>query len=184
MKTQISAVICAVIAVGGTTLLGQQGFIPAPTGVRLAERWRPAEAQGDARITGVVLDVRQVPVGHAKVQLRNLLTSAVEQETTADGNGAYEFIVSNPSTYVVEMVTASGTIVALSNAGSVGRSETLQTAVRLSGRWDAPNSRVVPFQNVAHYFGMSSQATMTAATLGLAADLNIATSDPGEPVSP
>ena len=184
MKTHISAVICALIAVGGITLLAQQGFIPAPTGVRLAERWRPADATGDARIIGVVLDVRRVPVAYARLQLRNLLTSAVEQQTIADGNGAYEFTVSNPSTYVVEMVTVSGYIVALSNAGSVGRYETLQTAVRLSGRWDAQNGRVVPPQNVGDYFGMTSQATMTAATLGLATDLNIATSDPGEPVSP
>ena len=184
MKTHISAVICALIAVGGTTLVGQQGFIPAPSGVRLAERWRPANAKGDTRITGVVLDARQAPVGHAKVQLRNLLTSVVEQQTIADGNGVYEFTVSNASTYVVEMVTGSGQIVALSNAGSVGRYETLQTAVRLSGRWDAQNGRVVPLQNVGNYFGMTSQATMTAATLDLATNLNIATTDPGEPVSP
>ena len=184
MKTHISAVICALIAVGGTTLLAQQGFIPARSGVRLAERWRPADANGNTRVIGVVLDARQVPVGSAKVQLRNLLTSVVEQQTVADENGAYEFIVSNPSTYVVEMVSASGSIMALSNAGSVKRYETLETAVRLSGRWDTQNGRVIQLQNVGNYFGMTSQATMTAATLNLATDLSIATSDPGEPVSP
>jgi hypothetical protein len=42
----------------------------------------------------------------------------------------------------------------------------------------------VPLQNVGSYFGMTSQATITATTLGLATSLNIATSDPGEPVSP
>jgi hypothetical protein len=82
------------------------------------------------------------------------------------------------------MVLVDGYIVALSNAVSVDRYQTRQTVVRLPGRWDGAASRVVPIQNLANYFGMSSQATMTAATLQLAVDLNIAAADPGEPVSP
>ena len=182
MKKVISTAICAVITAGGTALFGQQGFVPAPTGVRLAERWRPADATGDTRVIGTVIDVRQVPVAYAKVQLRDLVTSVVEQEATADANGAYEFNLVDPSTYVVEMVTVDRHVVALSNAGSVGRYETLHTTVQLSGRWS--NGRVVALNNLSDYFGMSSQATMTAATLELAADMNIATADPGEPVSP
>jgi hypothetical protein len=37
---------------------------------------------------------------------------------------------------------------------------------------------------VSNFFGMGAHATMTAGTLQLASDLNIPTSDPGEPVSP
>ena len=184
MRKVISTAICAVITAGGTALFGQQGFVPAPTGVRLAERWRPADATGDTRVIGSVIDVRRVPVAYAKVQLRDLVTSVVEQEATADANGAYEFRHVDPSTYVVEMVTVDQYVMALSNAGSVGRYETLHTTVQLSGRWDASNGRVVALNNVFGYFGMSAQATMTAATLELAADMNIATADPGEPVSP
>jgi hypothetical protein len=184
MRTYISAIICALVAAGSTTLLAQQGFIPAPTSIRLAERWQPADRKGDTRIIGTVVDVRQVPVPYARVQLRNLATSSIEQEATSNGNGEYEFTLLNPSTYVVEMVVVDGYIVALSNAGSVDRYQTLQTVVRLPGRWDGAASRVVPIQNVANYFGMSSQATMTAATLQLAADLNISGADSGEPVSP
>lgn len=184
MKTYFSAIICALIAAGSTTLLAQQGFIPAPTSVRLAERWRPADKRGDTRIVGTVVDVRQSPVAYARVQLRNLTTSNIEQEATSNGSGEYEFTVINPSTYLVEMVLVDGYIVALSNAGSVNRYETLQTVVRVPGRWDGAASRVVPLQNLTNYFGMSSQATMTAATLQLAVDLNIRAADPGEPVSP
>lgn len=184
MKTYVSAIICALVAVGGASLLAQQGFIPAPTSVRLAERWRPADRKGDTRIVGTVVDVHHVPVAYASVQLRNLITSNIEQKAMANGNGEYEFTVINPSTYVVEMVLVDGYIVALSNAGSVNRYETLQTVVQLPGRWDGAASRVVPIQNLANYFGMSSQATMTAATLQLAVDLNISAADPGEPVSP
>ena len=183
MKTYFSAMICALIA-ASTTLLAQQGFIPAPTSVRMAERWRRADQTGETRIVGTVVDFRQVPVPYARVQLRNLITSNIEQEGTSNGNGEYAFTVLNPSTYVVEMVLVDGYIVALSNAGSVDRYETLQTVVRVPGRWDSAASRVVPLQNLANYFGMSSQSTMTALTLQLAVNQNISAADPGEPVSP
>ena len=184
MKTYFSAMICALIAAASTTLLAQQGFIPAPTSVRMAERWRPAGKQGDTRVVGNVVDIHQVPVAYARVQLRNLTTSSIEQEGTSNGNGEYDFTVPNPSTYVVEMVLVDGYVVALSNAGSVDRYETLQTVVRVPGRWDGAASRVVPLQNLANYFGMSSQSTMTALTLQLAVNQNISAADPGEPVSP
>jgi hypothetical protein len=184
MTRQIIAALCALCLTGGTSLLAQQGFIPAPSGVRRAETWRPVSGTGETRIIGTVIDITQTPVAFARVQLRNLATGVVEQETTANANGEYSFTVINPSSYVVEMVTADGQVIALSNAGTVARYETLQTMVQLPGRWDAPRSRVVVPQNVSDYFGMSSQATMTASTLQLAADLDIAAADPGEPVSP
>ena len=183
MKTKIAAALC-VLSLTGTTLIAQQSFIPARQGVRRAEALRPATGPRDIRITGSVIDISQQPVAYARVQLRNLLIGVVEQETTANANGEYEFTVANPSTYVVEMVVLDGYVVALSNAGSVGSYEMMQTVVQVPGRWDAPNGRVIMPQNVSNFFGMSSQATMTATTLQLAADMNIATSDPGEPVSP
>jgi hypothetical protein len=184
MKRLIIAALCALSLTGGTSLLAQQGFIPAPTGVRRAEPWRPATGTGDTRVIGTVIDITRQPVAYARVQLRNLANGVVEQAMTADGNGDYVFTVPHPSSYVVEMVLVDGYIVALSNAGTVGQYETMQTLVQLPGRWDAPSGRVVQPQNVANFFGMSSQATMTATTLQVAADLNIATADPGEPVSP
>jgi hypothetical protein len=184
MSRPIIAALCALSLTGGTSLLAQQGFIPAPTAVRRAEMWRPALGTGDTRVIGSVIDIAQQPVAYAHVQLRNLGNGVVEQETTANASGEYAFTVANSSSYVVEMVRVDGYVVALSNAGTVGRYETLHTVVQLPGRWDAPSGRVVPRQNVSSYFGMSSQTTLTATTLQLAADLNIATADPGEPVSP
>jgi hypothetical protein len=184
MKRLIVAALCALSLTGGTSLLAQQGFIPAPTGVRRAEPWRPAPGTGDTRIIGSVIDITQQPVAYARVQLRNLANGVVEQEMTANGNGEYAFTVASPSSYIVEMVLVDGYIAALSSAGTVGRYETMQTVVQLPGRWDTPSGRVVLPQQVSSFFGMSSQATMTAATLQVAADLNIATADPGEPVSP
>jgi len=184
MRRLIITALCALSLTGGTSLLAQQGFIPAPTGVRRAEPWRPALGTGDTRIIGTVIDLAQQPVAYAHVQLRNLAIGIVEQKTTANGNGEYAFTVANSSSYVVEMVTVDGYVVALSNAATVSRYETTQTVVQLNGRWDAPSGRVVLPQHVSSFFGMSSQSTMTAASLQLAADMNISTADPGEPVSP
>ena len=184
MRTRIIGVLCGLVAAGGPSLLAQQGFVPAPTGVRLAEPWRPSATKGLGRIVGTVVDEHRSRVPNARMQLRNLITGEVEQETTANERGEYEFTIANPSTFVVEMILVGGGVVALSNAGSVSRDDTLQTVVQISGRWDGATSRVVPLQHVTDYFGMSSRATMTAATLELAVDLNIPASDPGEPVSP
>ena len=184
MSRPLIAALCALSLTGGTSLLAQQGFIPAPSGVRRAEPWPPGTGKADARVIGSVIDITQTPVAYARVQLRNLLTGAIEQEMTVNGNGEYDFTVTNPSSYVVEMVMLDGYVVALSNAGTVARYETLQTLVQLPGRWDASSGRVVMPQHISNYFGMSSHATMTASTLQIAADLNIATADPGEPVSP
>jgi hypothetical protein len=183
MKTNIVAALCALAVAMGTTLVAQQSFIPAPSGVRRAESLRPLTGSRDTRITGSVIDIRLQPVAYARVQLRNLMVGLVEQETTADGGGEYAFTVAVPSTYVVEMLLGNG-VVALSNAGTVGLYETMQTVVQVPGQWDATNRRILMPQHVSNFFGMSSQSTMTATTLQLAADMNIPTSDPGEPVSP
>ena len=85
-----------------------------------------------------MIDIRQVPVAHAKVQLRNLVNGTVQQGRRV---GRQRRISSSPSidpgTYVVEMVLVDGYVLALSNAGSLARFETLQTVVQLPGRWDA-----------------------------------------------
>ena len=105
-------------------------------------------------------------------------------ETVANDNGEYEFLVDDPGTYVVEMSMVDGYVLALSNAGSLARYETLQTVVQLPGRWDAGLRTMTMPQNAANFLGMSSQTTMTATTLALATDQNITPVDPGEPVSP
>jgi hypothetical protein len=182
MNVRIVAVLCTLALTGGTTSLAQQGFIPAPSGVRRAEAIRPTTGTTETRIIGSVIDIRQVPVANVHVQLRNLGNGNIDRETDADANGDYEFTVLTPGTYVAELVVADGIVAAVSNAGTVGRFETLQTVIQLPGRWQ--NSRVVQARPLTDYFGMSSRTSMTAATLRIASDLDIATADPGEPVSP
>jgi hypothetical protein len=84
----------------------------------------------------------------------------------------------------VEVVGGAGQVVALSNAGALARYETLQTLVRLPGRWDSASRKIELSQNMTSFVGMSAAHTMTAATLTLAIAMDVPPVDPGEAVSP
>ena len=187
MRKLIFAIACAVLGATSSGLLAQSRSIrlvpPPPSGMTFAQPWRPAGINGDTMIVGTVIDIRQVPVAYAKVQLRSLITGSVQQEGESNEYGEYQFAVDAPGTYVVEMLTVDGYVVALSNAGSLARFETLQTMVQLPGRWDTQLRNMVIPQSTTSFFGMSSQSTMTSATLSMAVDLNIAPVNSGEPVS-
>lgn len=188
MSTRINSFVWGLILLSGAGLTAQSGVRlvqPPRPGVTLAEAWRPANTNSsDTKIIGTVIDIRQVPVAYARVQLRNLGTGRVTGQSEANDNGEYEFLVEDPGTYVVEMTMVDGYVLALSNAGSLARYETLQTVVQLPGRWNAALRNMTIPQNPADFLGMSAQTTMTAATLTLAAEQNIAPVDAGEPVSP
>ncbi len=198
MKTHITRALCALcIAAASTALLAQQGggTIVRDTGTRnereiersavnFSAPWRPGGASTTTRVVGTVIDIRQVPVAHAKVQLRNLDDGTIAQQTESSEDGGYNFEVEEPGTYVVEMVMTDGYIVALSNAGALGRFETMQTVIQLAGRWDAARAQVVAVQSLSGFFGMSAQTTMTATSLEAAVNANISPTDPGIKVSP
>jgi hypothetical protein len=185
MRYRIFVVLSALIAVASVSTLAQQTFTPARSGVR---GWEPYSPEGTRRsatkVIGSVIDIHQVPIAYASLILRNLATGLAEQQGKSNENGEYEFTVLQPSTYVVEMVVVDGNVLAISNAGSVGRYETLNTVVQLPGRWEAGRSQMVMPQNLSNYFGMSAQTSMTAATLQAAFDQKITPADAGEPVSP
>ena len=187
MRKLIVAIACAALGSTGSGLLAQSGSIrlvpPSPSGVNFAQPWRPAGIGGDTMIVGSVVDIRQVPVAYAKVQLRSLITGTVQQEGESNEFGEYEFTVDIPGTYVVEMVTADGYVAALSNAVSLARFETLRTLVQLPGRSNTQLRSMVMPQNITSFLGMSAQNTMTSATLNLALEMHIAPVNSGEPVS-
>lgn len=188
MGTRISSIAWGLVVISGIGLTAQTTGVrrvdPPRPGVTFTEAWRPTYAPtGETKIIGTVIDIRQVPVAYAQVQLRNLLTGEIPQKTQADGDGHYEFVVDQPSTYVVEMLVVDGYVIALSNAGSLAKYETMQTVIQLPGRWDAAMRNMVMVQNPVMFLGMSAQTTMTAATLTIAVDQNIPPVDAGEPVS-
>jgi hypothetical protein len=151
--------------------------------VTFGAAWRPAGQMSLTRVVGTVIDIRQIPVANVTVQLRNLDTGLVEQSTESTELGEYAFDIDDPATYVVEMVMVDGYVIALSNAGSVARYETLNTVVQVPGRWDLGRRSVIAVQNVANFFGMSAETTMTASTINLAVDSRIPPANAGIPVS-
>ena len=145
---------------------------------------RPPSASDVTRVIGSVVDLRMDPVARVRVQLRNLTSGGVEHATRTAADGTYVFPVDEPGTFVVEMLSEDGSLVALSNAGSLLRYETLHTTVQLPGLWDASANHVVVQPKVLDFFGMSAATTMTAATIGIAGGANVGPADPGIPVTP
>ena len=185
MSKRTSSLVWSLVLISGVGLTAQTvRRVPPPRStVTLIEPWRPNNT-GDTKIVGTVIDIRQMPVAYARVQLRNLVTGQIAQTGESNDHGDYEFIVDEPSTYVVEMVLVDGYVIALSNAASLSRYETQQTVIQLPGRWDAASSRLITPQNLGTYFGASGANTMTNTTLEMAIDQNVTPADPGEPVSP
>jgi len=180
-----------IIALGAAVGAEQSGTVtlelPPMSGIsnnlRFTAPWRPEGSSG-TRIVGSVIDIRQVAVAKVKVRLRNLTTGEVIAETESDANGEYAFPELEPGTYIVEMLIDNRYIAALSNAGSLGRFETMQTVIQLPGRWDIQTQTVVAQQRSASFMGMSSTSTMTAATLMTAVTAKIPMSDKGVFSSP
>jgi hypothetical protein len=185
MSTRKNLTVLAILvsAIAGLHAQGTATLVRQRTGVSFAEPWRP-NGVGDTRIIGQVIDIGQSPVANARVQLRNLLTGRVQDGNNTDAKGEYQFIVDDPGTYVVEMLLVDGYVVALSNAGSLARYETLQTLVMLPGRWESNLRRMVMPQHVTNFIGMSAATSMTAQTVDLALRQSIQPVDSGEPVSP
>ena len=174
---------------GATTAAQQRGDVvlvrPNASGaVKFSAPWRPAGATGETRVVGTVIDIRQVPVTFARVQLRDLKTGHVLASDETNDLGEYEFTLIEPGLYVVEMIMTDDTVIALSNAGSLKRYETLITVVQLPGRWDANSRTMVAAVNASAFFGMGSTGTMTSSTLAMAVESEVRPINPGEPVSP
>jgi hypothetical protein len=189
LATLLVALTASVIAEQGGTIRRDepqrvQGNEIERSAVNFAQPWRPGGLSTTTKVIGTVIDIRQVPVAKATVQLRNLDTGNVEQTTESDDEGGYAFDLEDPGTFVVEMVMLDGHVIALSNAGSLARYETLQTVVQLPGRWDGLTRSMIMPQSLTNFFGMSSATSMTATTITIAADANITPANPGVPVSP
>lgn len=185
MSTRKNLIVLAILftAIAGLNAQGTVTLVRQRQGVSFAEGWRP-NGSGDTRIIGQVLDISQNPVAYARVQIRNLISGFVEQRRESDANGEYLFVVDNPGSYVVEMVQIDGYVVALSNAGAIARYETLNTMVRLPGRWGGDRRGLVMPQPITDFIGMSAATSITAQTVQIALEQSVQPVDSGEPVSP
>lgn len=157
---------------------------PPVSPVKFSSPWRPNGVGTETRVIGTVIDIRQVPVAYARVQLRDLKTGLFLATKDTNELGEYAFNLIEPGTYVVEMIMVDNYVIALSNAGSLARYETLNTVVQLPGRWDPATRSVIATVNASSFFGMGSANSMTSSTLAMALDSEVRPITSGEPVSP
>lgn len=109
------------------------------------------------------------PIPEARLQLRNLRTGQIVQNTIANADGQFAFRSLEPGTYLVEMTLADGSVVALSEAVTIGAGEVVQTLVQLASRT----------RTFGWWFGST-----TASALSSAAGLGVLTVEPGAQASP
>lgn len=187
MTNRTIVVVSVLVIAAGVLINAQSGTVryvpPQPRPVRLIESFRP-EGRGDTKVIGAIIDMRQAPVGRARVQLRDLSNGAIVQQGVSDEAGEYEFTSVDAGTYVVEMLGSIGQIVGLSNAVPLAQFQTINTLIQLQGHWDVERKALIIPQSKLRFIGMSASATMTAATIQFAANADVPPADPGEPVSP
>ena len=113
-----------------------------------------------AALTGAVWTGANEPVPDALVRLRNVTTTRIEQLARANELGRFEFRNLESGQYLVEVVDASGRVLAVGSPLSVAPGEIVATFVRLAMRkpW------------FSGFFGNAAAAVVsTAANLGVTA---------------
>ncbi len=188
---QLIANLSLILALGAGVAAEQGGTIrrelpPQPSRQieRSAVNFSAPSSPGPTRVIGAVIDIRRIPVAGVTIQLRNLDTGNVEEKIESNELGEYEFAVDESGTYIVEMVMADGSTLAISTAGSLARFQTLQTVVQLPGRWDSASRAMTVPQNMTGFVGMSAETTMTATTIRIAVAQEVKPANPGISVSP
>ncbi len=188
---QLVVNLSLILALGAGVAAEQGGTIrrelpPPPSRQieRSAVNFSAPSSPGPTRVIGTVIDIRRIAVAGVTIQLRNLDTGNVEEKIESNELGEYEFEIDESGTYIVEMVLADGSTLAISTAGSLARFQTLQTVVQLPGRWDSASRAMTVPQNMTGFVGMSAETTMTATTIRMAVANDVKPANPGIPVSP
>jgi hypothetical protein len=85
-------------------------------------------------VRGVVWNSDNTPIGNAKVRLRNIDTGRVVAASETSTSGQFLFANVAKSSYLVELVSDSGKVLAVGPAFRIGPGETVSTVVRLPTR--------------------------------------------------
>ncbi|MDP1569773.1 MAG: carboxypeptidase-like regulatory domain-containing protein [Vicinamibacterales bacterium] len=164
----LGVIVALVLAVPG---MAQQG-----TFVRTERLGLPAVEEGVGAfgastnaIIGTARGADRSPIPEAQLQLRDLRGGQVVERATADAEGRFAFRSLEPGTYIIEMTLIDGSVVALSEAVTIGSGEIIQTLVQLASR--------------TRTFGWWLGST-TSSALASAASLGVLSVEPGAPASP
>ena len=86
---------------------------------------------GKAVISGTAVDAGEAPVPNAAVRLRNLATTQIDQTATTNSAGQFTFTVPADVPYVVELVDASGRILAVGDVVVPASGDAVATIVAI-----------------------------------------------------
>ena len=121
-------------------------------------------------VRGVVWNSDNAPLANAKVRLRNIETGRVVAASETSSSGQFVFGGVAKSSYLVELVSDNGKVLAVGPTFRIGPGETISTVVRL------PTRR-------SWYAGMFSNAA--AAVIAAASSVGLtAVGTHGPPISP
>ncbi len=172
MRSQVRRTFGHVTGVGillmsSWTIAPRTAASPADT----ATTRRGVEAAGSASIMGTAWKADNTPIAQANVRLRNVGSGKTQAAAIANEAGQFTFGDIEPGSYIVELISDKGKVLAVSHTLAVGQGETIATFVRLGTK--------VPWFGG---FFVSAAASVTAA----AASMGVTAVAPEEmrPVSP
>jgi hypothetical protein len=130
---------------------------------------RTTPAPRAASVQGSAWNADNTPIPEARLRLRNVNSGKIVAATVADTGGRFTFAPVEPGTYLVELVSESGRMLAVGQVFTIARGETAATFVRLGAK--------VPW-----FSGFFSNAA-AAAALAAASEGITALAPVGRPVS-
>lgn len=157
-------------AAAACLLTGLAAVVIAQTGPAAEPgRERVVAARGTA-ITGSAWNADSSPIPQARVRLRSLQSGRIEAVAMATEAGRFAFASVEGGSYLVELVSESGKVLAVGNAFAIAPGETVATFVRLGTR--------VPW-----YDGFFSNAAAAVASSAAAAGITAIAPEQVRPVS-
>jgi hypothetical protein len=149
-----AAIMAAAVAVAASDTFPADGdkSTPGRIGVSTAAR--------AASIFGTAWRGDNSPIADARLRLRNVITGRTEATTVANEDGRFTFSGIEGGTYVVELVSESGKILAVGQVFAISSGETVATFVRLGTR--------VPWYT-SFFSNAAAAATTAAAAQGVTA---------------
>ena len=105
---------------------------PAAGTARMVSRTSPAPAGSPppSTVIGGAWTADNMPIGQAKLRLRDVVSGRVQANTVADDGGQFTFEDVPGGSYVVELLNASGRVQVVGHVFNIAPGETVATFVR------------------------------------------------------
>jgi hypothetical protein len=140
-------------------------LLPGGHLIRAQAQVEPGALRGPVRadagtVIGTVWNRNDVPVAFARLRLRDMTSGKILRAIQGDDAGRFTFLKVPPGSYIVELVDASGSVLALGQMFTLGPLETVATFIRLG--------TTVPWY-AGFFSNAAAVALASAAALGLTA---------------